>query len=194
MISCAKSNQTRYCVNLYSLFLPSTETIQGTKYAVKIIALLYKSVLFWFFLSLHANIGHTLTSDLLVLKLFTFSTGVVTLWKEKICLENALHLHAGLRCRFWSHGSCFFNICTEVSREAGKILCISVFPIICTCLFISFSTYVFKQYGDHVICLYRLNYWYQQSKVMHTNFESAYLNWFKQWYNFWRLGYLDLSE
>lgn len=46
MISCAKSNQTRYCVNLYSLFLPSTETIQGTKYAVKIIALLYKSVYF----------------------------------------------------------------------------------------------------------------------------------------------------
>lgn len=46
-------------------------------------------------------------------------TGFDTIWKEEICLENAVYSYAWLWCRLWSHGSCISDFCSKVSWEAG---------------------------------------------------------------------------
>lgn len=46
-------------------------------------------------------------------------TGFNSIWKEEICMEDALHIYAWIWCRLWSHGSCFFNISAKISGKAG---------------------------------------------------------------------------
>lgn len=74
-------------------------------------------VLYWTF---DTNLNPVSVYQIMI-QMFPSLTGLVTLWEKEIRLENALHIYARVWCWFWTYGSCFFDICSKVSREAGTV-------------------------------------------------------------------------
>ncbi len=50
-----------------------------------------------------------------------YFAGPHTIWKEEVCLEDALHLHAWLWCGLWTHGNSGSHFSSQVCREAGLL-------------------------------------------------------------------------